>query len=312
MAHATAVAGSVGRLGFQLSTVAVARGRLNPDASELLLFGNAGRTGTPRTFELDGSRMDAAVFTAAALAYGLPVDEMAGGRLAAGATVTFTVGHALVAGRDAGSSLGADPVLVDVRFPLLTPRTPRGNDHASTGGTGVGLDLGARWLRGRVELGATFRNVVNTFAWRLDRLAFRPGTALFDQELSETDFEPRPGVEAPAVLREAADGLGFAREVELGAAWRVHDDVEIVGGVRRRLTEGLPLAPRTQAAGGVRTRLTDRVELAGHLGASERGAGIGAGATVLLGAFRISGAGAWGTGVVDAGSTWSLSASWEG
>src|SRR4051812_25364086 len=42
------IAMSIGSLAFQLATTGYERGKLSPDAVEVLLYGNAGATGTPR------------------------------------------------------------------------------------------------------------------------------------------------------------------------------------------------------------------------------------------------------------------------
>ena len=54
-AGASAVCLSAGRFGFQITSVANVRAKLNPDAAELALYGNAGRTGSPRDYDLQGS-----------------------------------------------------------------------------------------------------------------------------------------------------------------------------------------------------------------------------------------------------------------
>ncbi len=57
----TYLALSVGRIGVQLATSGYAASNIGPDAAELLLYGNAGRTGEPRPYTLSNSTMDAAV-----------------------------------------------------------------------------------------------------------------------------------------------------------------------------------------------------------------------------------------------------------
>ena len=54
----TELALSVGPVGLQISTVADVDASLGPDAVELYLFGNAGRTGTPRDMDLEGTSGD--------------------------------------------------------------------------------------------------------------------------------------------------------------------------------------------------------------------------------------------------------------
>jgi len=76
---------SVGPIAFQLATSAYERGKLSPDAVEVLLYGNAGASGTPRSMSLKGSRTEGAVMTTAAASFGQSVD-FGLGHLAIGAT----------------------------------------------------------------------------------------------------------------------------------------------------------------------------------------------------------------------------------
>ena len=60
---------------------------------------------------------------------------------AAGVTLKYTVGHGLLLARDGGSAIDAEPLLIDLQFPMILP----GNDSDRTTGSGVGLDVGAAW-----------------------------------------------------------------------------------------------------------------------------------------------------------------------
>src|SRR5689334_18903923 len=137
---------SVGPIAFQLATSAYERGKLSPDAVEVLLYGNAGQSGTPRTMSLKGSRTEAAVTTTAAASFGQSIDVGMGPltqHIALGATVKYIVGNALLLGEDAGSQLDANPLALNVQFPIIQ------SDTAVNGmpqrGRGVGLDVGAAW-----------------------------------------------------------------------------------------------------------------------------------------------------------------------
>ncbi|NIR34826.1 MAG: hypothetical protein GWN07_12020, partial [Actinobacteria bacterium] len=68
LAGATPVALSVGSFGFQLSTQAGGEANLAPDLVELMLYGNAGRTGSAQDFDLEGSSLDGFILTTAAVA----------------------------------------------------------------------------------------------------------------------------------------------------------------------------------------------------------------------------------------------------
>jgi hypothetical protein len=132
---------SIGSFAFQLSTSAYERGKLSPDAVEVLLYGNAGQSGTPRTMSLKGSRTEAAVTTTAAASFGQSIDIGMGPltqHIALGATVKYIVGNALLLGEDAGSQLDANPLALNVQFPIIQSDTAL-NGMPQRGRRGVGL-----------------------------------------------------------------------------------------------------------------------------------------------------------------------------
>src|SRR5690606_17894693 len=114
-AGGTALALRAGPIGLQVSSRAGGRVALGSDAVELLLFGNAGRTGEPRDLDLAGSEIEAYGLSTAALSVGF----QAAPSLYLGVTGKYTIGHGLVVARDAGSSITADPVAVQVDLPSL-------------------------------------------------------------------------------------------------------------------------------------------------------------------------------------------------
>jgi len=171
----TELALTLGRFGLQISTVGSAKAALDPNAFELALFGNAGRTGTARDMTLAGTRGDTWAASTAAIALGIPLPGAYGGSLALGATLKYTVGHGVGAIRDAGSIIRADPAAIDLRLPSIAPESFTINN-----GTGVGLDLGLAWEGSTWAVSAAIQNVFNTFGWNLDNHAYRPGSILFD------------------------------------------------------------------------------------------------------------------------------------
>jgi hypothetical protein len=289
-ASVSAGALSVGRFGFQLSTLAVGRGSLNADASELVLFGDIGRTGAPRVFHLGGSALDGYAVTTAAVAAGVPVDVRIGDApnqtLAVGATLKYTVGNALYTGRDLGSFFSGDPLEVWVRFPLVQSReTP-----AFRAGDGVGLDLGVQWQADAWKLGLDVKNVFNTFEWNLDELVFRPGTALFTQDDDDADFTPRPADEAPDALLEDVRAFRFPSRLSLAAAHELNERTTLASQLDLRIREGIDADPVAQAGLGVEYRKWERLPLRIHASLYTNGFKLGGGAGLRLGSVHITGA----------------------
>lgn len=289
-AEVSAFAMNVRNFGFQISTVADVSATLNGDAAELLLFGNAGLDGEPHDFDLDGSTLDAFAATTVAVSYGhglnLPIN-LPGSKFAVGATVKYTVGHALVLGRDAGSLLSSDPIEVELRFPTIGP----GEEFdAMNAGQGFGLDLGAAWEFGPWSAGASVQNVISTFEWNVDELAYRPGEAYFNDTDNGSDFDEQPAVNAPDELLAEVKELGFDPRMVIGVAYRTPVQVTVTADIRHTLGDGLALGGRTHAGLGVMysplkflplragiTVVPDAVRYAG-------GAGISLGVVNLTGA----------------------------
>lgn len=285
-----------GRLGAQVSTRAHGDVLLNPDAAELLLFGNAGLDGTPRDFELAGSRGDGWIVTTAAVAYGRPVGRIAGGGLHAGGTLTFSVGHALGLGRDNGSGLGGDPTELDLRFPVMhVGGDAEGIDH----GHGLGLDVGVLWITDAVTVGATAVNVFNTFDWDLRDLSFRPGAAVFDPDESSTDFDERPAEEAPPVLLDALEALTFRRGLAVGAAWRPPGEWTLTADLRVEGSGGMTVEPDLLVGVGAEYRSRENLPLRAGIALIERGVQLSTGLGLELGRFGLTGAAAVRVGALD-------------
>ena len=157
-AAATPFAFSAGRFGLQVSTVGVASVTTDPDVFELALFGNAGRTGTPRNMMLDSTRVDAWWASTAALAFGFPLPGIKGGDFAVGATLKYTVGHVTLTGRDDGSIVQTNPIRLDVTLPSIAP-----DSLTVDAGNGMGLDLALAWQDSTWAVSAVVQNVFNTF-----------------------------------------------------------------------------------------------------------------------------------------------------
>jgi hypothetical protein len=193
----------------------------------------------------------------------------------------------MVAGRDAGGALRADPLELRVDFPVVQTRTDAGLRDA---GHGVGLDLGAAWSAGRLRAGVAVENVVNTFAWNAERFQYRPGGALFTRDSSGADFEARPLADAPAELRAALDASRFEPAVAVGIAAQVSPSLLVSADVRQRMGDGLAFAPKSHAGVGVEYRALRALPLRAGAATFSGGSQLGGGVGLELGALRLDGA----------------------
>lgn len=260
------------RFGIQLNTQARLVSRLNPDAAELLLFGNAGRTGTAGDFALDGSSFDVAIASTAALSYAQPLVRTPRGALAIGATVKYTVGHLLASAADQGSRATPSPLGVQVRFPMIQSDTA----FSLNNGSGVGLDLGLAWRSGPLSVGAAVRNVFNTFQWDEETLFYRSGEAVFDADTREADFDIQPFSTAPPALRERVEELQYKPEIAGGVALQAGPRLLVTADARHRLGGSAELAPDTHVGVGAEALLA-------------RWLPIRLGAAALDGGYQVSG-----------------------
>lgn len=284
---AVPLAFTVGRIGFQLSSTAVARGNLSPDATELILFGNAGRTGTAGDFELEGSSLDVHATSTAAVSYAFPVVEATDRTIAMGVTGKYTMGHFLVLGRDAGSLLESDPLTVGLDFPVLHTRT---QEFTLNNGSGFGMDLAAAWQGPGWKFGVNLHDVFNTFEWDEEELSFRAGTARFDAETRESNFEEMPATDAPEELLDEIGDSGFDPALSLGAAYDLTPDVTLTLDHRTHLGEGLRAGPDTRTGVGAEYRALPVVDLRAGVSRITDGVQLGGGAALGLGPLNLSAA----------------------
>lgn len=283
----TWLAASMGRFGLHLSSSVRVRSQLSPDAVELLLFGNAGLTGEPRTLTLDDSRLDGAATSTAAVAMAFPLRETPERRAAIGITVKYTVGHALVTGRDAGSSVQADPLELRLDFPVIRSDTSFGDARK---GAGFGIDLGGAWQSERWSFGVALRNVVSTFEWNAEEMFYIPGEVFLGGESSGAEFEERPLAEAPADVRELLGEMEYAPSLSLGAALRHSELWSLSADVRHTFADDLTLQPRTAAGFGAEYRRWSSLPLRAGLSVDEDALRPSAGLGLGRGAFQMDAA----------------------
>ena len=282
----TELALSAGPVGLQVSTVGDFDASLGPDAVELALFGNAGRTGTTRNMNLQGTSGDGWMATTAALSLGIPLPDNRGGSLAAGATLKYTVGHVVGLVRDDGSMITANPIGIDLMLPSIAPDSLTGNN-----GTGMGLDLGMAWEGSIWAFSATLQNVFNTFQWNLDDFAYRPGEVFAEADSTATDFDAVPAVNAPVALRNELLAQSFGTAFSLGAAFRHSDRLVLTADHRKDSGETLFFGEGSHIGVGAELRLLPFLPLRGGLSRISGGAVHWAGGVGLeLGPVHFSGA----------------------
>lgn len=288
---ATPLALNVGPVGFQLSTLVGGTANLSPDAVELLLYGNAGRTGTPRDFSLEGSSLNAYVLSTAAVSLGMRPSD----RFYLGVTGKYVMGNGLLMARDAGSIVGADPLQVELEFPVVLNSEENGEFN---NGTGFGFDVGAILELPGITLGAHVENVVNTFAWTTDGLAFRPGTALFETSGSSSDFDERPLDQAPQDILDMVDDMTLKPVISVGAEIDL-PLVRLQADIRRRTPGGLELGPEFHAGVGAELKALGFLPLRAHAAAITGGYQAGGGFSLILGPVNVTAGAAYRAGELE-------------
>lgn len=301
-ADVTYVALSVGRFGFQVGTRA--RGRINllPQVAELILFGNAGRTGEPRDFVFGGSSMDLSVTSTAAIGYAHPFELTLGAlpdqRLSVGAVLKYTIGHGLLSGDDRGGTLSSDPLAIAIEFPVVyTQADAEGVDR----GQGVGLDLGATWEAGPFAVAAVLQNAFNTFEWDESQLSYRPGRALFDADTTVSELAARPFPLAAGPARARLDGLGYDPVLTIAGAVRPDETLTLTADFRRQFGAGLDLGPRTHVGIGAQFRPTPNLPVRAGVALVSGGAELAGGIGLELGSFELAGSAAYRSADIGSG-----------
>ena len=276
-AAATAFALTAGPVGLQVSSVANINASLGPDAVELALFGNAGRTGTTRNMTLAGTGADVWAATTGAVTLGIPLPGGQGGDMAIGATLKYTIGHVVGVARDNGSLIRANPPGIDLVIPSITP-----DSLTADNGRGVGLDIGVAWEGSTWAVSTAIQNVFNTFQWTLDNFAYRPGAVVLETDSTSALFDPEPAANAPAALQNELLAQSFGTAFNLGLAYRPSDRVAVTADFRHDSSEGLVQGEGSHVGMGAELRLGPFLALRG--GVSR----ISGGAVHLAGGFGLA------------------------
>jgi hypothetical protein len=249
----TFLAASVGRVGVQLSTSARAVANMGPGAAELLLFGNAGRTGSATDVTFAGSSFDVAITSTVAMAYAQPLIRTTERSLALGATMKYTFGHLMFTGEDNGGAVRSSPLEVELQFPMVVSDTVLVFDKLDNG-SGVGLDLGLAYQGGPWSAGLTAKNVFNTFRWDEASLFYRPGEATFNMNESESNFSPEPFSAAPQSLQDRVERMVGKSEIAGGVAYQANRRVLLSADFHQRFEEATLNETKTHIGAGAELR----------------------------------------------------------
>jgi hypothetical protein len=274
----TIAALSAGPFALQISSALAGSTKLNADAFEAIMFGNAGRTGTARDMSLLGSTLRVGAFTTAGASYGVAIgDERGAGRLALGVTGKYVVGNALGMAQDDGSTMTVNGVTVS--FPMVFSRP----ESDVIVGAGAGADVGLAYAMKRFSFGASVQNVFNSFAWDETKLYAKAGTAIFNGETNNTNFEDAPYASAPASLRAKVADDKFEPIVSGGIALDVASWLSLSADARQQLGDALLLGPKTQAGVGVEFRGIPGLALRGGASYVTDGWGVSGGFGIRAG-----------------------------
>lgn len=296
-ADLTYLALSAGPVAVSVSSSARGRVDMAPDVAEVFFFGNAGLTGAPGDYSLEGSNLDVAGTTTLAASYALAVPLRLGPlpdqHFALGATLKYTVGNFLIHGQESRSVISSDPLSVDLRFPVVTTPMPDAGDVFASGdlsnGNGVGLDLGAAWQGAGVSAGVVVRNVFHTFDWDLSDLEFHRGTAVWNADTAATSFEKVPPGEAPEGLADRIDRLyRFSPVLAAGAAARVAPGLTLSGEVRHALDDNLAVGSRDHLGVGAELGLLPPVPLRAGIALVSGGYQLSGGFGIRLGPVEMA------------------------
>lgn len=286
-ADLTFAALQVGPVGFQLSTTAHGLADLNSDAAQLILFGNA-PAAIAQSLNLRGSRINGVWTSTGALSYAHAFPgKLPGSRFSVGAALKYTIGHVVAYGRDPGSSTTADPLALQLNFPVITADT----GHLFNNGTGVGLDVGGAYEAGKVTVSGAVQNVFNSFQWQLKNLRYRSVQALWNSDtIQASSFDDEDVSMAPAALRQEVSDLRFKPVLVAGVSYKLNRRLQLDGDLHQRFGDGgMQYEPKTHLGVGAEYRLLSFLPVRAGGAIVSGGSQFGGGFGLELGTFAMSG-----------------------
>ncbi|MES2178456.1 MAG: conjugal transfer protein TraF [Gemmatimonadota bacterium] len=277
------IALNIKNLGFQVGVLATGEMNLNADAAEALLFGNAGRTGTAKSFNLAGSSANGSAFGTGAVSLGIPLSTGPNGeQFSIGVTGKYIAG--IGSGRAADNGSTVTPDNIKVQFPTLYTD----EDKVGDAGTGFGVDVGLSWANEATTFSATARNVMNTFKWKTESFVTRVGKVSFDGTNSSSSFEKAPYSSAPAALRAELEEQKFDPEVAVGFAHKAGSLLVSLDAGNRFGDKGFEIGPKMHVGGGFEFSGLPILTLRGGAAAVTDGFQAAGGVGIHLGPLEIS------------------------
>jgi hypothetical protein len=285
----TWLAASFGSFAFQASSAAYGVAKMNPDAFEAVMFGNAGKTGTAHDLNLAGSKYRFGSFSTGAASWGKSFttggNGAKGDSFAIGVTAKYVLGHVMSMAEDDGSA--TTPANIALKFPIV--HTNFEASDAANAGSGFGADIGAAWSMAGWRVSAAAQNVINTFSWDTSKLRTRPGTASFDGTNNKTDFDTSGFSAAPASLRQRVEENKFKPSVNVGFAREYGRDLTITADARQQFSDdnSILIGPKTSAGVGAEYRGLGIIPLRAGASYITGGSAFSAGAGLKLGAYEL-------------------------
>lgn len=237
-----------GRFAVHVSSTARVLADVSPGVAELILFGNAGQNGQVRALDLSGSNLTGWAWSTVGASMAVPVATEAG-RLSLGVTGKYVIGHGMAWGEQSAGATTVDPVSVDLEFPLV--HTDLGNGFGPNGGNGFGMDVGAALETGTWTVAAVVQNVVNSFAWDLSALQYRPLSVTLGLNEARTQTDDMPLGSAPAGTIDRVSRLGFDPVYAGGIAWQYSWDLKFTADARFTGEDGMRTGPARHLGAGM-------------------------------------------------------------
>jgi hypothetical protein len=295
----TSFAMSIGSLALQVSHKTATTMDLAPGGVEAILFGNLGRTyPTPRPLSLAGSALTSSTYSTAAVSYGMGLPLIPLPNFKVGVTGKYILGHALIAGQDAGSTISSNSVDVDFPFIMSDTADLKVKRIASGQGssTGMGLDVGAAWTIPGFRFGVSMQNVVNTFKWDTTTLFRRTVSGILDPASPDDsnvglDSTQYPYSTAPAVLRERVAAMKFKPVISAGVVVDWLPKVTVSADIRQQVAGGIEVGPESMIGAGAEVRLIPLLPLRGGVQLVNGGMGFSGGVGLRLAGFELGVAG---------------------
>ncbi len=259
----------IGRFAVSLGSSGQLSAGLGRDAVELMLYGNASRSGAGQFFTAAGSNGRGWAATTLAASYAMPFSTPMG-RLSVGATAKKVWGHALGLARETSSQFQVNPAFsAQAAGHAIYTRYPSGYDFEGLGdlfsgdaspGSGFGVDVGGVLELPGITVAAVIVNAVGSMDWQADRLQYERGTYGVTQlpggQVSDTQSQlslTGAAIDGDAVARALRDTLlataSFSRLVRVGATTRLAG-IRLAADGQLRLSEGLDRQPSQAVAAG--------------------------------------------------------------